>query len=67
MALDQDYNFYLKPLSNLFTCLMNNTWILKEKLCVNHLWELSLTIKRYAATATLSTVTITLAPPEFIS
>ena len=31
MVLDREYNFYLKPLSNLFTCLMNNVWISKGK------------------------------------
>ena len=31
MVLDREYNFYLKPLSNLFTCLMDNVWDIKGK------------------------------------
>ena len=39
--LGQDNNFHQISLSILVTCLLNNVWILyREKLHVNHFWEL---------------------------
>ena len=38
--LDQDSSFYLISLSILIICLLDNAWIFREKVHVNHYWDL---------------------------
>ena len=39
LVLDQDDNLYLRHLSILITCLLDSAWICREKLLVDHFWE----------------------------
>ena len=38
--LDQDHNFYLISLIILSTCFLDNVWILKEEVSLNHFEKL---------------------------
>ena len=38
--LDQDSSFYVINFKILITCLLNNVWYHREKVDVNHFWEL---------------------------